>query len=77
MKRVEFIKDFATRVKGDVLEFEDSLCNHLVNIDEVAQYTEKELKAKEYEGPREYLEYPEQIEAKKAKTKPVIQDEQV
>jgi len=38
MRKVEFIKDFATKKKGDVWECDSQLASHLVNIDKVAKY---------------------------------------
>jgi len=44
VKKVEFIKDFATKLKGDVWECDSQLASHLVNIDKVAKYYESKAK---------------------------------
>jgi len=40
MRKVEFIKDFATKKKGDVWECDSQLASQLVNVDKVAKYLE-------------------------------------
>jgi hypothetical protein len=40
MRKVEFIKDFATKKKGDVCECDSQLASQLVNVDKVAKYLE-------------------------------------
>ena len=44
MRKVEFIKDFANKLKGDVWEYDSQLANQLVNIDKVAKYYEPKSK---------------------------------
>lgn len=44
MRKVEFIKDFATKLKGDVWECDSQLANQLVNVDKVAKYYEPKAK---------------------------------
>lgn len=46
MKKVEFIKDFANKKKGDTFECDSMLANQLVNSDKVAIYfiVKKEVK---------------------------------
>lgn len=73
MPNIEFIKDFATRKKGDILEFDNQLCSQLVHTDKVAKYTDKPIKFTEYTGPRDSVN--EVVETETAK--PVIQEENV
>ena len=47
MRVVEFIKDFADKKTGDTFKCDGMLANHLVNIDKVAKYPEKETVKKE------------------------------
>lgn len=42
-KKVKFTKPFAGKIKGDTMECDSMLANHLVNVDKVAKYVvEKE-----------------------------------
>jgi hypothetical protein len=45
MRKVKFIKDFATRKKGDIVSFDGMLASSLVHKHKVAKY----LKEKEVE----------------------------
>lgn len=53
MREVVFTVDFATKVKGEKWVCDSILASHLVNVDEVAQYsdeakeTKKEKKSKD------------------------------
>lgn len=38
MRKVEFIKDFANKLKGETGEFDSQLASHLVRVDKVAKY---------------------------------------
>jgi hypothetical protein len=40
MRKVTFIKDFATKVRGEIWECDGSLASHLVHQDQVAVYGE-------------------------------------
>jgi len=44
MREVEFLKDFATKKKGDVWECDSQLASQLVHIDKVAKYKEPKEK---------------------------------
>jgi hypothetical protein len=52
MKReVTFLKDFATKSKGDTLKCDSMLASQLVNVDKVAEYSEL-LKSKTTKKPK-------------------------
>ena len=42
--KVEFIKDFAGKKKGDIYEADGVQCHQLVNADKVAKYVKKSVK---------------------------------
>ena len=44
MRKVEFTKDFATKMKGDVWECDSQLASQLVHVDKVAKYYEPKSK---------------------------------
>jgi hypothetical protein len=46
MVKVEFIKDFATKKKGDIAEYDSQLASYLVSIDKVAKIWKAEPKKK-------------------------------
>lgn len=46
MKTIEFTKDFATKKKGDIVEYDSQLANNLVNRQKVAKYYKKPVKKK-------------------------------
>lgn len=41
MKEVKFTKDFATKKKGETFKCDSMLASQLVNIDKVAEYSDK------------------------------------
>lgn len=43
MKKVKFIKDFATKRIGDVINCDGSLASQLVHSDQVAEFTEEDV----------------------------------
>lgn len=43
-KSVQFLKDFATKKKGDVYECDSQIASHLVNDSKVAKYVIKDEK---------------------------------
>lgn len=42
---VKFIKDFATKVTGDIMKVDSMLASDLVNIEKVAEYFKVEVKS--------------------------------
>ena len=46
MREVKFIKDFATKKKGDIFSCTSILANRLVKSDKVAKYEDAELQSK-------------------------------
>lgn len=46
MVKIEFIKDFATKKKGETWDCDSMLASQLVRVEKVAKYYEKEKKAK-------------------------------
>jgi hypothetical protein len=46
MRKVEFIKDFAAKKKGDVTEYDGQLASYLVHTEKVAKYYKEEPKKK-------------------------------
>jgi len=44
--KIEFTKDFATKKKGDVLEYNSQLASLLINRDKVAKVYKKKSKSK-------------------------------
>ena len=43
-KQVEFIKDFATKKKGDLYTCDSMMASHMVNVQKVAKYVELDKK---------------------------------
>lgn len=47
MRKIEFVKDFATKAKGDVWECDSLLASRLVNVEKVAKYFKARKKKEE------------------------------
>lgn len=43
MKKVKFTQDYAVHRVDDVKEFDSQICSHLVNVAEVAEYTNEKV----------------------------------
>lgn len=83
--RVKFIKDFATKRIGDVVEYDGPLASYLVRSDEVAEFTEEDVTPVNTEAEHlpvkseteieseidetEVAEFTEEVEETTAKTK--------
>ena len=46
MVKVEFVKDFATKKKGDTSKYDSQLASYLVHTEKVAKYWKEEIKKK-------------------------------
>lgn len=46
MREIEFLKDFATKKKGDTWKCDGLLASQLVRVDKVAKYVEEKPKGK-------------------------------